>query len=61
MKWGSKIIHMENIAQDLFASSLYNEQTFYSQFIADLQSAAKEVIIESPYISIKRLAALLPI
>jgi len=34
--------------QKLFVSSLYNEDTFYDQFITDLQNATEEVIIESP-------------
>ncbi len=48
MKWRRKVIHKEDQSQDLFMSSIYNEQTFYSQFITDLQTAAKEVIIERP-------------
>jgi hypothetical protein len=61
MKWGSKVIHKKEQPQELFVSSLYNEDTFYNQFVKDLQSAAKEVIIESPYITINRLKTLLPL
>lgn len=61
MKWGSKVSHKIDQQQKLFESSLYNEQTFYNKFVTDLQSATKEVIIESPYITTKRLKTLLPI
>lgn len=46
---------------ELAISILYNEHTFYNQFTRDLRSAKKEVIIESPYITTKRLKALIPI
>jgi hypothetical protein len=34
-------------------SDLYNEATFYKQFVRDLLDAKEEVIIESPYITKK--------
>jgi phosphatidylserine/phosphatidylglycerophosphate/cardiolipin synthase-like enzyme len=37
------------------SSQLYSEQTFYRQFISDLKSAKKRVIIESPYITVSRM------
>ena len=61
MKWGSKVKHKEDQPQELFLSSLYNEDTFYDQFITDLQNATEQVIIESPYITIKRLHSLLSV
>ena len=61
MKWGSKVKYKEDQSQDLFLSSLYSEKTFYSQFAIDLQNATKEVIVESPYLTIKRIKTLLPI
>jgi phosphatidylserine/phosphatidylglycerophosphate/cardiolipin synthase-like enzyme len=36
-------------------SSLYNENTFYQAFLNDLRHAQQEVIIESPFITIKRM------
>jgi len=54
-------IRNQSQTQDLFLSSLYNEETFYEQFIEDLQNATKEVIVESPYLTTKRLKTLLPI
>ncbi|NTU46349.1 hypothetical protein HGA88_01865 [Candidatus Roizmanbacteria bacterium] len=42
-------------------SILYNEQTFYKQFIDDLLHAKHEVIIESPFITSNRMETLSPI
>ena len=56
MSWGNKVIHNDFQPQELFQTSLYNEDTFYEQFISDLQNSLHEVIIESPYITLKRLS-----
>lgn len=45
----------------MFNSSLYNELTFYRQFYHDLLDCTEEVVIESPYISNKRMAEIFPI
>jgi len=37
------------------ADGLYNEQTFYTKFLKDLDLCSREVIIESPYITIERM------
>ena len=47
--------------QDLLASKLYDEKTFYKAFIHDLRRCRKEVIIESPYMTTNRVAVLVPI
>jgi phosphatidylserine/phosphatidylglycerophosphate/cardiolipin synthase-like enzyme len=44
----------------MFKSSLFNEKNFYPAFIRDLQNCKQEVVIESPYISQKRITYLLP-
>ena len=41
-------------------SSLHDEHTFYSSFIRDLENCQREVIIESPYITTKRMKILWP-
>lgn len=46
---------------DLLTSTLYDENTFYPQFMKDLKRCGSEVIIESPFITNRRLATLLPI
>lgn len=46
---------------DLLTSTLYDENTFYPKFMQDLKRCRSEVIIESPFITNRRLATLLPI
>lgn len=43
------------------ASNLYDERTFYHAFIKDLSHSSKEIIIESPYITAKRMSILMPV
>ena len=42
-------------------SSLYDEKTFYRQFKKDLLHTKEEVIIESPFITTKRMDVLAPL
>ena len=44
----------------LLSSQLYNEQSFYPAFIADARRATESIIIESPFITYKRLSWLYP-
>lgn len=46
---------------DLLTSKLLNEDTFYPVFLKDLSKCQSEVIIESPFITSRRLAQLLPV
>ena len=58
----SNLIHRTlNLNTDIVRSSLYNEATFYKSFIADLNNCKRTVLIESPYLTTKRVAALLPV
>lgn len=41
-------------------SRLFNEETFYKAFIADLGKAKSEVLIESPFMTTRRISMLLP-
>jgi hypothetical protein len=45
----------------MFSSSLFNQDTFYKAFIKDLENANNIVIIESPFITKKRMTQLLPV
>jgi len=45
----------------LLRSQLFNEQTFYPAFIADVKRATASIIIESPFITYRRLNCLFPI
>lgn len=46
---------------DLIGSKLFSDETFYSAFQKDLQKCQHEVIIESPFMTRRRLDTLLPI
>ena len=45
----------------MFNSSLFNQDTFYKAFVKDLKNAQDTVIIESPFITKKRMIQLLPV
>lgn len=42
-------------------STLYNEKTFYEQFLKDLNNCVNEVVIESPYITASRMEMFYPV
>ncbi len=44
----------------LLSSRLYNEESFYPAFLNDLSKCSREVVIESPFITRKRMIALYP-
>ena len=44
----------------LLSSKLYDEQSFYPAFIADARRATESIIIESPFITYRRLKYLFP-
>lgn len=45
---------------ELTTSTLYDEDTFYKKFAQDLSDCQQEAIIESPFITNRRLSLLLP-
>jgi len=45
----------------MFNSSLFNQDTFYKAFVKDLNDARNTVIIESPFITKKRMVQLIPV
>jgi len=47
-----------HLSPDLIESQLFDDTTFYKQFLADLKLCKKEVIIESPFISSHRMYSL---
>lgn len=47
--------------QDLPASKLFDEDVFYQAFLNDLERCGHEVIIESPFITNRRVSLLMPI
>ena len=48
------------VARQLLNSRLFDEQAFYRAFRKDLARARRRVVIESPYMTTKRVAHLLP-
>ena len=51
----------KNTDIDLLSSVLYDQNTFSKAFIRDLYSCQNELIIESPFITSKRMEIFLPI
>lgn len=45
---------------DQFYSTLYDQNTFYKAFLDDLRRCQHELVIESPFITNKRMEMLLP-
>jgi hypothetical protein len=48
-------------ANDQFASTLHDQDTFYPSFQHDLKNCSSELIIESPFITTRRMNELLPL
>lgn len=56
-----KLFHKSKImSDDLLASTLFDEQSFYKAFIKDLKKAEHSVVIESPFMTKSRTVYLLP-
>lgn len=43
---------------DMITSTLYDQRTFYPAFLKDLGNSYEEIIIESPFLTMRRLAIL---
>jgi phosphatidylserine/phosphatidylglycerophosphate/cardiolipin synthase-like enzyme len=54
-------IFRPKVAPGLIASKLFNEETFYPAFKKDLAQCRYEVLIESPFLTVRRINSLLPI
>jgi PLD-like domain len=48
-------------AHDLLTSQLFDQTTFYGAFLKDLGNCRAELVIESPFITSRRLLKILPI
>ena len=55
------IRHFKVLSPDLVSSQIFDEHSFYEAFIHDLRRSKNEVIIESPYITCRRINQLLPV
>jgi phosphatidylserine/phosphatidylglycerophosphate/cardiolipin synthase-like enzyme len=57
-----KLFNRTKVSPDsLLTSKLLDEQSFYPAFMRDLKHCKREVIIESPYMTVRRVNTLLPI
>lgn len=61
MNFFQKLFVKETPIQDVSTSQLCNEISFFDRFAKDLLQAKEEVIIESPYITLRRLKTLMPV
>lgn len=57
--WGRRKVG--NSGEELETSRLLDQDNFYFTFERDLAHARREVIIESPFLSLKRLNSLMPV
>jgi superfamily I DNA and/or RNA helicase len=60
-KWLEKIFDINKLTREINQSSLHDQSDFYQNFIRDLLSAEKEVIIDSPYVTSERVNNLFPV
>ena len=49
-----------DVTSPMLASQLYDQSTFYKAFLRDLSGCTREVIIECPFMTTKRVMMLLP-
>lgn len=61
MSWFNTLRKKTQSSTDVTGSILYDELSFYNRFTQDLLEAKKEVIIESPYITSRRMTLFRPI
>lgn len=54
-------LFMRNNRAEKYESVLFSECTFYDEFLQNLRIAESEVIIESPFLTSRRVNALLPV
>lgn len=55
------LLNCHNPPTDLLTSTLFDEDTFYLKFLKDLSRCHSEMLIESPFITNRRLNSLLPV
>lgn len=60
-KWLEKIYNIKDLTKQIENSKLFSEADFYQNFVKDLLTAKKEVIIDSPYITSERMRIMMPV
>ncbi len=53
--------HFSRPAGELLTSQLHDQSSFYKAFVRDLNGAKRDIIIESPFMTTRRVEPLLPI
>lgn len=61
MKLPFSFCHSKKSLNELLTSKLFNETTFYPAFLKDLAKCKSELIIESPFLTTRRVSMVLPI
>ncbi len=61
MKLPFSFCHSKSSLNELLTSKLFNETTFYPAFLKDLAKCKSELIIESPFLTTRRVLMALPI
>lgn len=61
MKLSLPLFHSRKSSTKLLTSKLFNEKTFYPALLKDLAKCRSEVIIESPFLTTRRVTMILPI
>lgn len=54
------LFHSTAQGLDLANSALFDQTTFYRKFVSDLRQAQSEVVIESPFLTTRRITDLMP-
>ena len=60
MKLPFSLCRPSSSSTDLLTSKLFDENTFYPAFLKDLAKCRSEVIIESPFLTTRRVSTILP-
>lgn len=55
-----RLFRRRNDSLELVDSRLYDQDTFYPAFLRDIRQAKRKMIIESPFITLRRFNMLLP-
>jgi len=57
----SRLLKKNSDVSPLLTSSLHDEHSFYSAFSRDLRGAINNVVIESPYVTVRRVQEITPL
>lgn len=60
-KWLKNVYNIEKLTGDIEKSELFDQTDFYKYFVQDILAAQKEIIIDSPFITIERSNFFMPV